>query len=81
MAISGSEYYRGNYSTYLQEREIRWNHRFELYEAEKEKLLKEMDYIKKNISGQNTLQAKGRLRRLPYADSNCHRSSGIASCA
>src|SRR5688572_9310777 len=64
MAISGSEYYRGNYSTYLQEREIRWNHRFELYETEKEKLLKEMDYIKKNISGQNTLQAKGKLRRL-----------------
>ena len=64
MAISGSEYYRGNYSTYLQEREIRWNHRFELYEMEKEKLLKEVEYIKKNISGQNTLQAKGRLRRL-----------------
>ena len=64
MAISGSEYYRGNYSTYLQEREIRWNHRFEIFESEKEKLLKEVDYIKKNISGQNTLQAKGRLKRL-----------------
>ena len=64
MAISGSEYYRGNYSIYLQEREIRWNHRFELYESEQEKLLKEVDYIKKNISGQNTLQAKGRLKRL-----------------
>lgn len=64
MAISGSEYYRGNYSTYLQEREIRWNHRFEIFESEKEKLLKEMDYIKKNISGQNTLQAKGKLKRL-----------------
>jgi ATP-binding cassette, subfamily F, member 3 len=64
MAISGSEYYRGNYSTYLQEREIRWNHRFEIFESEKEKLLKEIDYIKKNISGQNTLQAKGRLKRL-----------------
>src|SRR5512138_1752631 len=64
MAISGAEYYRGNYSTYLQEREIRWNHRFEIFESEKEKLLKEMDYIKKNISGQNTLQAKGKLKRL-----------------
>ncbi|HXQ38789.1 MAG TPA: ABC-F family ATP-binding cassette domain-containing protein, partial [Anaerolineales bacterium] len=64
MAISGSEYYRGNYSTYLQEREIRWNHRFEIFESEKEKLLKEVDYIKKNISGQNTLQAKGRLKRV-----------------
>jgi ATP-binding cassette, subfamily F, member 3 len=64
MAVSGAEYYRGNYSTYLQEREIRWNHRFEIFESEKEKLLKEMDYIKKNISGQNTLQAKGKLKRL-----------------
>jgi len=64
MAISGSEYYRGNYTTYLNEREIRWNHRFEMYESEKEKLLKEVEYIKKNISGQNTLQAKGKLKRL-----------------
>ena len=64
MAISGAEYYRGNYTTYLSEREIRWNHRFEMFESEKEKLLKEMDYIKRNISGQNTLQAKGRLKRL-----------------
>jgi len=64
MAISGSEYYRGNYSTYLQEREIRWAHRFEIFESEKEKLLKEVEYIKKNISGQNTLQAKGKLKRL-----------------
>lgn len=64
MAISGAEYYRGNYSTYLQEREIRWAHRFEVFESEKEKLLKEVEYIKKNISGQNVQQAKGRLRRL-----------------
>jgi ATP-binding cassette, subfamily F, member 3 len=64
MAFSGSEYYRGNYSIYLQEREIRWNHRFEIFESEKEKLLKEVEYIKRNISGQNTLQAKGKLKRL-----------------
>lgn len=64
MAVSGSEFYRGNYTIYLNEREIRWAHRFELYESEKEKLLKEVEYIKKNISGQNTLQAKGKLKRL-----------------
>ena len=64
MAVSGAEYYRGNYTTYLNEREIRWNHRFEIFESEKEKLLKEVEYIKKNISGQNTLQAKGKLKRL-----------------
>jgi ATP-binding cassette subfamily F protein 3 len=64
MAISGAEYYRGNYSTYLQEREVRWAHRFEVFESEREKLMKEVEYIKKNISGQNTLQAKGKLKRL-----------------
>jgi ATP-binding cassette subfamily F protein 3 len=64
MAISGAEFYRGNYTTYLNEREIRWAHRFEVFESEKEKLLKEVEYIKKNISGQNTLQAKGKLKRL-----------------
>jgi ATP-binding cassette subfamily F protein 3 len=64
MAISGAEYYRGNYTTSLNEREIRWAHRFEIFEGEKEKLLKEVEYIKKNISGQNTLQAKGKLKRL-----------------
>jgi ATP-binding cassette, subfamily F, member 3 len=64
MAISGAEYYRGNYTTHLSERENRWQHRFEVFESEQEKLLKEVEYIKKNISGQNTLQAKGKLKRL-----------------
>jgi ATP-binding cassette subfamily F protein 3 len=64
MAINGTEYYRGNYTTYLQERENRWNHRVEVFEGERGKLLKEVEYIKKNISGQNVQQAKGKLRRL-----------------
>ena len=64
MAGSGSEFYRGNYSTYLQERENRWNHRLEVFDSERGKLLKDVEYIKKNISGQNVQQAKGKLRRL-----------------
>ncbi|HEX6270394.1 MAG TPA: ABC-F family ATP-binding cassette domain-containing protein [Anaerolineales bacterium] len=64
MALSGAEYYRGNYTTYLQERENRWHHRVEVFESEREKLMKDLEYIKKNISGQNVQQAKGRLRRL-----------------
>jgi ATP-binding cassette subfamily F protein 3 len=64
MALSGSEHYRGNYSTYLQERENRWNHRLEVFESGRDKLLKDLEYIKKNISGQNVQQAKGKLRRL-----------------
>ncbi len=64
MAVSGSEFYRGNYTTYLSERENRWQHRFEVFEAEREKLMRDVEYIKKNISGQNVQQAKGKLRRL-----------------
>jgi ATP-binding cassette, subfamily F, member 3 len=64
MAISGSEYYRGNYTTYLNERENRWQHRLEVFESERDKLLRDVDYIKRNISGQNVQQAKGKLRRL-----------------
>src|ERR1051325_8091162 len=64
MAISGAEYYRGNYTTYLSERENRWQHRLEVFESEREKLMRDVEYIKKNISGQNVQQAKGKLRRL-----------------
>jgi len=64
MAFGTVEHYSGNYSAYLHTREERWEHRQERFEAEKEKLLKDVEYIKKNISGQNVSQAKGKLRRL-----------------
>ncbi len=64
MDKTGIELYRGNYSAYVQQRQERWELRQQIFEAEKERLLKEMDYVKRNISGQNTIQAKGRLRRL-----------------
>lgn len=58
------EIYNGNYTAYLKQREERIARRQEMFESEKEKLLKEIEYIKRNISGQNTLQAKGKLKRL-----------------
>jgi ATP-binding cassette subfamily F protein 3 len=64
MNRTGLETYRGNYSAYLVQRQERWAQRQAIYTAEKERLEKELDYIKRNIAGQNTLQAKGRLRRL-----------------
>jgi ATP-binding cassette subfamily F protein 3 len=36
----------------------------EVFESEREKLMRDVEYIKKNISGQNVQQAKGKLRRL-----------------
>ncbi|HKP53531.1 MAG TPA: ABC-F family ATP-binding cassette domain-containing protein [Chloroflexia bacterium] len=58
------EIYNGNYSAYLKQREERNTRRQELFDGEKEKLLKEIEYIKRNISGQNSRQAKGRLKLL-----------------
>ena len=58
------ELYHGNYTAYLRQREERINRRQEVFEGEKQKLLKEVEYIKRNISGQNTQQAKGKLKRL-----------------
>src|SRR3972149_752216 len=59
-----TETYRGNYSAYLKQRAERMARRQEVFESEKEKLQKEMEYIRKNVAGQNVLQAKGKLKRL-----------------
>jgi ATP-binding cassette subfamily F protein 3 len=64
MLPAGFELYHGNYSAYLLQRQERAERRQETFEREKGKLLKDVEYIKKNISGQNVIQAKGKLRRL-----------------
>ncbi|MBN1666588.1 MAG: ABC-F family ATP-binding cassette domain-containing protein [Anaerolineales bacterium] len=64
MSAAGIELYRGNYSHYVQQRQARWELRAKNFETEKERLEKELDYIKRNISGQNVSQARGRLKRL-----------------
>jgi ATP-binding cassette subfamily F protein 3 len=64
MRPNGLEVYRGNYSAYVQQRQERWELRQQIYETEMTRLLKELDYIKRNISGQRVQQAKGKLRRL-----------------
>ena len=58
------EVYRGNYSAYLNQREERYTRRLAEYEAQTTFIEKEQDYIRRNIAGQNTNQAKGRQRRL-----------------
>jgi ATP-binding cassette subfamily F protein 3 len=64
MSGAGFETYRGNYTHYLKQREERWELRSKEFQAEKLRLAREMDYIKRNISAQNVTQARGRLRRL-----------------
>ena len=63
----GLETYRGNYTAYVRERRRRWEERRARWDAEITRLFKDLDYIKRNIAGQNTAQAKGRLRRLSRA--------------
>ena len=58
------EEYRGNYSAYVKQREERYQRRMEEYETQQEFVAKEEDYIRRNIAGQNTRQARGRLKRL-----------------
>lgn len=64
MRKDGLETYHGNYSAYIQQRQERWDLLQKIYLSEKERLIKELDYVKRNIAGQNTTQAKGKLRRL-----------------
>ncbi len=52
------ELYHGNYSAYLHQRQERAERRQEVFESEREKLLKDVEYIKKNISGQNVNKPK-----------------------
>ncbi|HEX6305604.1 MAG TPA: ABC-F family ATP-binding cassette domain-containing protein, partial [Anaerolineales bacterium] len=64
MSPAGIEVYRGNYSAYLEHRRERWELRQQVFAAEKERMEKDLEYIRRNIAGQNTIQAKGRLKRL-----------------
>ncbi len=58
------ESYRGNYTAYVRQREDRQAAHWTEYEAQQEKIAKEEAYIRRNMAGQNTRQAKGRLKRL-----------------
>jgi len=64
MSRNGFETYRGNYTHYVHQREERWAERKQFYESEIARMEKELDYIKRNISGQRVQMAKGKLSRL-----------------
>ncbi len=65
MGPNGIEIYSGGYSAYLLQRQERWEYYERVYTEEKERLLKEVDYIQRNWVRDSThAQALGRLRRL-----------------
>src|SRR5258708_3465287 len=64
LAFGGLAEFRGNYSAYLVQRADRHaRHQLE-YAAQQAIIAKEQEFIRRNMAGQNTRQAKGRLRRL-----------------
>jgi ATP-binding cassette subfamily F protein 3 len=64
MGTNVIETYRGNYSAYVQQRQERWERREAEFETFKERMAKELDFIRRNISAQNTQMAKGKLKRV-----------------
>ena len=65
MDRNGLEVYQGNYSAYLLQRQERWDYYQRVFKEEKERLLKEVDYVQRNWVRDSThAQALGRLRRL-----------------
>ncbi len=64
MHPGGIENYRGNYSAYVQQRQERWERMQTEFADFQERLAKEMDYIRRNIAGQRTQMAQGKLSRL-----------------
>jgi ATP-binding cassette subfamily F protein 3 len=58
------EEYRGDYSSYVRQRQERWALNQQTFDAQKERLEKELGYIRKNIAGQRTQMAKGKLSRI-----------------
>jgi ATP-binding cassette subfamily F protein 3 len=64
MTPPGIETYRGNYSAYLTQRQERWQRSQRDYDAFRERVEKELDFIRRNIAGQRTQMAWGKLSRL-----------------
>ncbi len=65
MSRKGIEFYRGNYTAYLTQRQERWERRSAEFDVARERFLSELDYIKRNIARDSTNgMAVGRLKRL-----------------
>ncbi|HVN54521.1 MAG TPA: ABC-F family ATP-binding cassette domain-containing protein [Anaerolineaceae bacterium] len=65
MTPNGIEAYAGNYSAYLLQRQERWEYHERVFDEEKARLLKEVDFIQRNwVRASTHGRALGLLRRL-----------------
>lgn len=58
------ETYRGNYTAYVQQREERWESNQRVFDAEMERLRRELDLIRRYIAWRKFDEAWGKLKRL-----------------
>jgi ATP-binding cassette subfamily F protein 3 len=62
---AGIDEYPGNYSSYLQQRDERWEYAQRVFEEEKARLLKEVDFIQRNwVRASSHARALGMLRKI-----------------
>ena len=59
-----SNRFKGNFSAYSKQRDLTLLAQQRQFKSQREFLDKEMDFIKRNMAGQKSSQAKGRLKRL-----------------
>ncbi|MFZ0532996.1 MAG: ABC-F family ATP-binding cassette domain-containing protein [Anaerolineales bacterium] len=65
MSHAGIELYTGNYSNYLLQRDVRWEYAERVFEEEKERLQKEMDFVQRNwVRASTHARALGTLRKV-----------------
>ncbi|HVC79309.1 MAG TPA: ABC-F family ATP-binding cassette domain-containing protein [Chloroflexota bacterium] len=64
LSPSTMETYRGNYSAYVSQRQERWDRRMQLFESTKERLIADIELIKRYIGWRKMVEAKGKLKRL-----------------
>ncbi len=65
MNHSGIEVYSGNYSSYLLQRDSRWEYAQRVFEEEKDRLQKEMDFVQRNwVRASTHGRALGVLRKV-----------------
>ncbi|MFN8443511.1 MAG: ABC-F family ATP-binding cassette domain-containing protein [Caldilineaceae bacterium] len=64
MSPTAIENYRGNYSVYARQRVERWERRQKEFDQDKERLDKEMAFIRQHIAGRGHNMAMGKLRRI-----------------
>ena len=56
--------YKGDYSSYVRQRQADWDREMALFAAEKERMETELDFIRRHLAGGKGDIAKGKLKRL-----------------